>query len=579
MNQENKNLRYFLYARKSSESEDRQIQSIDDQIKGLQELAKKLDFKIVKIYQEAKSAKKPYNRPYFTEIIERIEKGDADGILCWHINRLSRNPIDSGKLSWLSQQGIIKSIQTMERQYLPDDNVVLFSVESGMANQYIIDLRKAVKRGTDSKLAKGWRPGSAPEGYLNSKIKERGENDIQIDPERFPLIRKMWDLMLTGNFTPPQILEVANNKWGYRTRKTKRKGGKPLSRSAIYRIFTNIFYAGVFIWGKEKIQYKGEHDKMITLEEYDKVQKILGRKGKPRPKTHRFAFTGSLRCAECGCLFTAIEKEKLIKSTGDIRKYTYYFCTRKKIDIKCTQKKVITEQDLETQIEKELEKYTILPQFLKWTLEILNERNDTEIENRTKIYEAQQKAMAQTQRELDNLTQMRYRELIDDDEFLKEKNNLQKKIGQLKESLNRTELRAQEWFELTEKTFSFATYARSKFLTGGLELKKEILLGLSESLIIREGKLEVMPNEWFDPIKKCYPVLQEAFIRLEPTKTATFTNKMADFDTIKCSWREWLNDFRTYDWEKVFPSPEMTVRNVKQLLALINLPHSTAQSV
>ncbi|MEK7178449.1 MAG: recombinase family protein, partial [Patescibacteria group bacterium] len=122
MNQIAKKIRYFLYARKSSESEDRQVQSIDDQIDRLKKLAKDLELEIVEIYTESKSAKKPNNRPVFDEMIRRIENGDADGILCWHLNRLTRNPIDSGQLSWLLQQGIIKSIQSTERQYLPSDN-------------------------------------------------------------------------------------------------------------------------------------------------------------------------------------------------------------------------------------------------------------------------------------------------------------------------------------------------------------------------------------------------------------------------------------------------------------------------
>ncbi len=537
MKQENNKIKYFLYARKSSESEDRQIQSIDDQINKLKQVALDLDLDVKKTYTEAKSAKKPNNRPLFDEMLKRIEDGEADGILCWQINRLSRNPIDSGRLSWMLQQGNLKSIQTIDRQYLPDDNVILFNVETGSANQFILDLRKAVKRGVDSKLAKGWRPGSAPIGYLNSKIKDRGENDISIDPERFPLIRKMWDLMLTGNYNPPQILEVANNEWGLRTKKTKRTGGVPLSRTAIYKIFTNPFYAGIFEYGKEKIQYDGKHEKMITLDEYDRVQKLLGREGRPRPKTHHFAFTGSLRCAECGCLFTAIEKEKLIKSTGEIKKYTYYYCTRKKKDIKCTQKKVLTQKNLETQIEEEIKKFTILPEFLNWALEILNEKNDREIEDRSKVYEMQQKAVAQAQNEFDELTKMRYRLLIDDETFLREKKNLQAKIAQLKEKLGETESRAERWLDLTEKTFKFATYAGQRFLTGGLELKKEILMTIGKIPTIREGKLVIEPNSWLQPIINNYPALEQAYLRLEPTKIGQNRHKMEVLSSIRTQWR------------------------------------------
>ncbi|HOX10360.1 MAG TPA: recombinase family protein, partial [Candidatus Moranbacteria bacterium] len=97
-NDNDKKIKYFLYARKSSENEDRQVQSIDDQVNRLKQLARDLNLDIKKIYTEAKSAKKPNNRPIFDEMMERIENGEANGILCWQINRLSRNPIDSGKI-------------------------------------------------------------------------------------------------------------------------------------------------------------------------------------------------------------------------------------------------------------------------------------------------------------------------------------------------------------------------------------------------------------------------------------------------------------------------------------------------
>ncbi len=536
MNRDDKQtkIQYFIYARKSSESEDRQVQSIDDQINRLKQLASDLNLNIKKIYTEAKSAKKPNNRPIFDEMIERIEKGEADGILCWQINRLSRNPIDSGKLSWLLQRAILKSIQTIDRQYLPDDNVLLFNVESGMANQFIIDLRKNTKRGVEGKLQRGWLPSRAPLGYLNDKA----EKVITKDAERFNVVRKMWDLMLTGSYTPPKILEIANNEWGLKTIKYKREGGKELSLSGIYRMFTNLFYAGILEWDGK--QYEGKHEPMITLEEFDRVQMILGREGKPRPQKHTFAFTGAIRCEECGCLYTAETKRKLIKRTGTIKEFIYYHCTRKTKKVICTQKKVIPVNALELQIEKEIEKYTILPEFLQWALEGLNKKNDTEIEDRTKIYEMRHKAVVQAQNELDELTKMRYRNLIDDETFIAEKNTLQSKITQLKGNLRETETRAERWLELTEKTFSFATYARKAFLMAkgkeGLELKKEILLALGKTPIIKDQKLVIEPNEWFAEIGNGYPELEKEYLRLEPNKMPMNTTQTEALASIRSRW-------------------------------------------
>ena len=498
-------------------------------------MAADLGLDIKKIYTEAKSAKKPNNRPVFDEMMQRLENGEADGILCWQINRLSRNPIDSGKISWLSQQGIIKSIQTIDRQYLPDDNVLLFSVESGMANQYILDLKKVVKRGLLSKLEKGWMNGIAPLGYLN----EKENHTIVKDSERFNLIRKMWDLMLTGSYTPPKILDIANNEWGFRTRKFKRGGDNPLSRSAIYKIFTSLFYAGII--ENMGLQYEGKHERMITLEEYDRVQMLLGREGKPRPKHHEFAFTGSIRCGVCGCLYTAETKKKILKTTGEVKEYTYYHCTRKTTKVKCDQRANILVDDLEASIEKEIEKYTILPEFLQWALDGLNEKNDTEIENRTKIYEMQHKTLSETQKELDELTKMRYRQLIDDDTFLKEKNTLQGKIAELKENLRQTEARADKWIELTERTFNFATYAREAFLKAkgkaGLELKKEILLALGKTPIITNKKLTIEPDEWFVEIKNGYPELEATYLGLELMNLPLNEAKTEALASVRTRWR------------------------------------------
>jgi len=534
MKTENNKIKYFLYARKSSESEDRQIQSIDDQVNRLKTLAADLGLEIKKIYTESKSAKKPNNRPLFNEMISKIEQKEADGILCWHLNRLTRNPIDSGKLSWLLQQGVIKSIQTIERQYLPSDNVLLFNVETGQANQYLLDLSRDTKRGLEKKLNDGWLPNLAPTGYLNDK-----ENHTIIeDPERFNLVRKMWDLMLTGNYTPPKICEIINKEWGFRTRKHKKIGGNPLSRSGTHRIFTNIFYAGII--DRNGHQYQGKHKSMITLQEYDRVQFLLGKKGKPRlTHKHNFAFTGSIRCGECGCLITAETKKKLIKSTKKIKEYTYYHCTHRKKDYKCSQKKSIKNEELEFQIEKELEKYTILPEFLKWALEGLNKKNDKEIEDRTKIYEMRHKDLTQAQKELDNLTKMRYRELIDDETFLKEKKELQDKTSRMKELLRETETRAEKWLKLTEKTFNFATYARKAFITGGLELKKEILIAIGQNPILIGGKLVIKPNEWLKPIAERYHSLESEYLRLEPTKMPLNKAKTELLGSVRARWLRW----------------------------------------
>lgn len=491
------NLKYFLYARKSSEDEDRQIQSIDSQVDRLEELVKDKGLDVIKPYlTESKSAKLPNNRPVFEEMMKRIEQGKANGILCWHLNRLSRNPIDSARIQWLLQQGVIKIIKTTEREYMSDDNAILFSVESSMANQYSRDLSKVVKRGVDTKLKNGWLPWLAPVGYLN----DRNTQGIIKDSDRFMLIRKAWDLMLTGSYSVRQILKILNKEWGFRTIKRKKQGGVPLALSHLYSVLTNPFYAGIIRCKGE--EFPGKHEPMITFEEFDRVQKLLKKKGKPRSKIRDLPYRGFIRCGECGCMVTGNIIEKVIKSTGEVKKFTYYGCCRKKPDYDCSQKKALTQDQLEELIADILDGITMIPHAREKALEALKKDSAKDMAVSSQIYETQHRTLEQIQAQLFELTQMRIRKMIDDEEYLKSKQELKKEMSDLKVEVNSTEIHADKLVELTEKTFNFATYALIKWKYGDTQTKKDLVMALGQNFLLKDGKLTLELNEWFVPIRE-----------------------------------------------------------------------------
>src|SRR6266478_1116287 len=177
-------IKYFLYARKSTDEKDRQVMSLDSQTNELRAFAKREGVFIYETIEESKTAKQP-GRPLFNRLLDRIERGEANGLLCWDIDRLYRNPIDEGRVRWLLQQGIIASIRTPTRQFFPDDAGLLMGVEGGRATDYIIRLARNVKRGNQEKLRRGEWPGSKPLGYVyDSRLR-----NIVPDPKRAKIVQ------------------------------------------------------------------------------------------------------------------------------------------------------------------------------------------------------------------------------------------------------------------------------------------------------------------------------------------------------------------------------------------------------
>lgn len=470
-------MRYVLYARKSSESEDRQVQSIEDQTRILRALAAERGFDIAEEIQESHSAKDPGARPGFDRMLKRIEAGEADGILCWSVNRLSRNPIDAGRLSWLLQRGVLQIIQTPEKPYLPSDNVLIFSVETGMATQYILDLQRAVRRGTDSKLAKGWFPHRAPEGYVN----DLRDHTIETDPERFALLQRAWRLLVAGTHTPAHVITLLNEEWGYRTRETAHSGGGRLSRSAGYRLFTNIFYAGYFRHGGQV--YKGAHPAMVTLAEYEAVQQRLsGQSGRAHRHTHTFAYAGLIRCGRCGGGVTA-EMQSGRHGRGQ---WVYYHCGSAK---GACGKRSIREDVLEKRIDECLAEITITPEFQEIVRDLLERWVRREFGSQEARYGQQLRALESGQRMLSELLEMRLRRLVTDEQYQAKQRELMEEISGLRLAVGRSQEQLDRTRAVVESALDFRVGAREQFLIGDQGKRREIARTLGVRYVLNEGQV------------------------------------------------------------------------------------------
>lgn len=555
-------IKYFLYARKSSEAEERQALSIPSQRDKAKELFGNLDIEVI---EESKSAFSPHDRPHFMKMLERIRSGEFQGLIAWHPDRLSRNEVDAAQITYLVRTGVIKDLRFGSYNFdNSPEGIMMLQIALSQSQYFSSKLGKDVRRGLDKKADLGWRPSGAPAGYLNTPHIEKGFKIIVKDPNRFDLIRKMWDMMLSGNYTPPKILQIANKEWGYRTLKHKRIGDKPLSRSGIYKILTNPFYFGYFERPEGSGNWqKGEHDPMITKEEFDRVQILLGRKGKPAPHTREFAFTGLMQCGACGASVTAEEKNQIICTTckhkfgyenkqscpecdtpiermtaPTIRHYIYYHCTKRK-GKGCTQGSIKLEE-LEKQISEYLSTIQIKQEYLDWAIKHLRKAHEIESESRQTITSSQQNAYNHACNSLDKLLDLKLRDLITEDEYKNKKTILLKERESCQNLLEGIDHQQDKWLQLSEKTFNFARYAIHWFEEAknknDLQGQREILSTLGSNIILKDKKLSISAPEPFEELKKCITEIPEAFERLEPEIMLAKPRQKAPLDALRTRW-------------------------------------------
>ena len=347
-------MKYFLYARKSTDEPGRQILSIEAQITELKEFAERENLNVVENFIESQTAKIP-GRPIFNEMIKRIESGEAEGILAWHPDRLARNSIDGGQIIYLIDTEKITALKfpTFWFDATPQGKFIL-NIAFGQLKYYIDNLSENVKRGLRQKVRRGEQSGVAITGYLNDKVSHK----IVPDPERFPLVRKMFELYATGKYS----LKDLRNKMpslGLISRNSK-----VFTISNIQMFLKNPFYYGAFVFNNEL--HQGNHKPAITKKLFDKCQEVMAQKAhKMKRGQKEYIFRSLLRCGECGCSITS-ETHK---------GHDYYRCIKKKQN--CSQK-YIRKELLAEQISNLIQKVS-LP--LVWTKKMIAELDKEKEEN------------------------------------------------------------------------------------------------------------------------------------------------------------------------------------------------------
>ncbi len=462
---------YFLYARKSTDVEDKQVLSIEAQLAELRALAKSEGLEVAAEFVEKQSAKMP-GRPVFNDMLRRIQTGEAQGIVCWKIDRLARNPVDGGQISWLLQQSVIQSIRTHDRNFLPADNVLMMSVEFGMANQFIRDLSANTSRGLRHKARRGEFPGTAPVGYLN----DTRAKTIVVDRKKSKAIKAAFELYAQGN---SRLEDISRYLFENGVRSFY---GNPLHKDRARFILVNPFYYGHFRYGGEI--YEGKHTPLIDKHLFDKVQIVLARRGHPQTtEKEPKAFCGLLRCGECGMGITA-EKQK-----GHI----YYRCTKKKGG--CSQP-YVREEILAADLSEILTRYA-MPE--DWTPELLKMADEDEKEashtTATFVYGLREQ-VSDLSRKLDRLTDLYIEQDIDRETYLAKRRGLMSEKKSVEEQIAKLEKGSGVWLEPMREWIKDASLLDEIAKNDDLPSKKSSLQKIfGSNLTLRNKKVEETPSK------------------------------------------------------------------------------------
>jgi site-specific DNA recombinase len=468
--------KYFIYARKSTRGEEKQMLSIPSQLAALEKLAVQQNLTVVDRIREKESAHAP-GRPLFNAMMRRIQAGAAAGIIAWHPDRLARNSKDGGEIIYFLDEGFLTDLKfaTFWFENTPQGKSNL-GHEFVQTKQYSDKLGCDTRRGLVDKARMGHFPGVAPPGYLNDKATKT----IAVDPHLAPIMQKAFEEFAQGDKTL-DYMRALFAKHGILTKKRNRNdtGGNTLGVDRVRRILRNPLYYGHFRYAGEL--YEGKHKPILSKELFDKVQAVIAQRTHHQPSDEERIpkpFTGLLKCGECGMAITA-EMQK-----GHI----YYRCTKKSKRQKCSQRQFVRQEDLERQLSALIAPFALRPEWADKMLEMAGqEKADADQSSATLVEEAQME-LANIKANLNRLVSIYVSQDIDRDTFLVQKEELLSRKKQFQERIKANENGQLPWLEPFADWLKTAKTVGEIAMTGSPQERKRVALKIFGSNLFLDNK-------------------------------------------------------------------------------------------
>jgi site-specific DNA recombinase len=493
----------FIYLRRSQDREDRQQLSLEKQDTQVQQIIQRGNLEPFYLPAEERSAKFP-GRPVFNDMMSRIESGEATNIAVWALSRLSRNPIDGGRVIYALDTGKLHAIHTPSRTYrnTPDDKMVL-AIELALAKKNNDDLSVQVKEGFEAKRSHGQYPGPAPLGYRNAIIRP-GERNIIPDPETADKVLDCFEYASLGIHT---LNDIWNHAWEI---KLLSRSGKRLGKQTVAEILQRRAYMGLFKYGGNE-WHKGSYEPLVTPELFDKVQIAMGWKKQDedmpkQPSTtsgRNYPFKGLLLCNTCKFNVTAYTKSKKLARSGKTAEYFFYTCTKKSQDIHCIEPQ-ISAPLLDKAIQRRMGEFEISEQdaleckdwvYKQYSSYVSKHDQNQDVWLRDKTAAESALNILDEKLEMGTMSDERYK--------LRADVHLQT-IKAMEQKLNGTHQEADRWLELSNQTFSEVVNIGEVFEMANDEEKRKLMKLLGSNWYLGDKDVTLTPRKPFDVLHVDY---------------------------------------------------------------------------
>lgn len=454
----------FAYVRVSTVKQGEGV-SLEAQREAIERYAQQHQLIVSRWFEEKETAAKQ-GRPIFTEMVKLLKEGAASGVIMHKIDRSARNLRDWATVGDLQDAGVSVHFAAESVDFASRGGRLTADIQAVIAADYIRNLKDEIRKGQHGRLKQGLYPFTAPFGYLDA-----GKGlPKTIDPVRGPLVRQMFELYSTGEFS---FLSLEREMY---RRGLRSVGGKKVYLSKIETIFANPFYAGLIRLESYPETFQGQHEALVSMELFNRVQEVKKQRSRKKKTKHTHLYRGVFACRECS---NAMIGERQ-------RGHVYYRCHTASCPTNS-----IRETHIDWQVLKALSQFRLKEAHLA----LLEKRLSESARRQPKVGKALDLEYSQIEAQIERLTDGYLTGTIDEKTFASRKVSLEFRQAELSERANIHQTKQEKNTSTRKFLEHVQSLARTYFFANHSEKRQLLDLCFSNKSIFAKN-VEIAPQEW-----------------------------------------------------------------------------------